>query len=99
MHCSCYESRWRQIGALCYPVPSHGTWVEDRERELYFPNNDLTVVILGAGRTGLKIAAQLKYLAVRTLVIDNKSCRRYGKSCRLPTTTFGRGKKKVDIRG
>lgn len=70
MHRSGCESRWHQIGALRYSTPNHGTWVEDREQELNFPNNDPTVVILGAGHTGLEIAARLKYLGLRTLVID-----------------------------
>ncbi|KAF8558001.1 FAD/NAD(P)-binding domain-containing protein [Imleria badia] len=59
-----------KIGAPHYSTPNHGTWLEDREQELNFPNNDPTVVILGAGHTGLEIAARLKYLGLPTLVID-----------------------------
>ncbi|KIJ18956.1 hypothetical protein PAXINDRAFT_166873 [Paxillus involutus ATCC 200175] len=61
-----------KIGALRHSTPNHGTWAEDRERELDFPNHDPTVVILGAGHTGLEIAARLKYVGVRTLVIDKQ---------------------------
>ncbi|KAF9244985.1 FAD/NAD(P)-binding domain-containing protein [Melanogaster broomeanus] len=82
------------IGALRYSIPNHGTWVEDRESELNFPNNDPTVVILGAGHTGLEIAARLKYLGVRTLVIDKQTRigdmwrYRYKSLCLHGTTCF-----------
>ncbi|KAF9222598.1 FAD/NAD(P)-binding domain-containing protein [Gyrodon lividus] len=60
------------IGALRHSTPNHGTWAEDRKCELDFPNNDPIVVILGAGHTGLEIAARLKYLGVQALVIDKQ---------------------------
>ncbi|KAH7888343.1 FAD/NAD(P)-binding domain-containing protein [Phlebopus sp. FC_14] len=60
------------IGALRYSTPNHGTWLADRERERDFPNHDPTVVILGGGHTGLEIAARLKYIGVRALVIEKK---------------------------
>ncbi|KIJ67523.1 hypothetical protein HYDPIDRAFT_173996 [Hydnomerulius pinastri MD-312] len=72
---TCLESLMEfpeKIGTLRYPTPNHGTWTEDRERELEFPNNDPVVIILGAGHTGLEIAARLKYIGVRALVIDRK---------------------------
>ncbi|KAI9572117.1 hypothetical protein HD554DRAFT_2015618, partial [Boletus coccyginus] len=43
-----------------------------REREFDFLNNDSTVVILGAGHTGLEIATQFKYPGVQTFAIDKK---------------------------
>ena len=45
-------------------------WEERRDRELNFADGDPAVLIIGAGHTGLEIAARLKYMSVSTLVID-----------------------------
>ena len=45
-------------------------WEERRDRELNFSDGDPAVLIIGAGHTGLEIAARLKYMSVSTLVID-----------------------------
>ena len=48
----------------------HVEWEERRDRELNFADGDPAVLIIGAGHTGLEIAARLKYMSVSTLVID-----------------------------
>ena len=45
-------------------------WEGRRYRELNLVDGDPTVLIIGAGHTGLEIAARLKYMSVSTLVID-----------------------------
>jgi len=45
-------------------------WEERRHHELNLADGDPTVLIIGAGHTGLEIAARLKYMGVSTLVID-----------------------------
>ena len=45
-------------------------WEERRHRELNLADGDPTVLVIGAGHTGLEIAARLKYMSVSTLVIE-----------------------------
>jgi len=45
-------------------------WEERRHRKLNMADGDPTVLIIGAGHTGLQVTAQLKYMGVSTLVID-----------------------------
>ncbi|EIW83472.1 FAD/NAD(P)-binding domain-containing protein [Coniophora puteana RWD-64-598 SS2] len=59
-----------QVGELRNQKAAHGTWEAKRAAESEFKNNDPTIVIVGAGHTGLEIAARLKYLGVRALVIE-----------------------------
>ncbi|KAH7907304.1 hypothetical protein BJ138DRAFT_1214828 [Hygrophoropsis aurantiaca] len=61
-----------KVGALRNSTADHGTWQERINAQTEFPNNDPTVVVVGAGHTGLEIAARLKYIGVPTLVIDRK---------------------------
>ncbi|KAH7889061.1 hypothetical protein F5I97DRAFT_784725 [Phlebopus sp. FC_14] len=61
-----------QIGPLRNRVAEHGTWEEKRRREAEFLDGDPTVIIVGAGHTGLEVSARLKYLGVPNLVIDKK---------------------------
>ncbi|KAH7925619.1 FAD/NAD(P)-binding domain-containing protein [Leucogyrophana mollusca] len=61
-----------KVGALRNPTADHGTWEERVRQQAEFPNNDPTVIVIGAGHTGLEIAARLKYIGVPTLVIDRK---------------------------
>ena len=37
-----------------------------------FSSNDPTVLVIGAGHSGLEIAARLKYIGVPTLIVDRK---------------------------
>ncbi|KAG2148713.1 uncharacterized protein EDB93DRAFT_1144408 [Suillus bovinus] len=62
----------QKIGPLRNKEADHGTWEEKRRQETDFLNNDPTVIVIGAGHTGLETAARLKYIGVPTLVIEKK---------------------------
>lgn len=62
-----------QIGPLRRKIAEHGTWEERRRREVELVDGDPTVIVIGAGHTGLEVAARLKYLGVPHLVIDKKA--------------------------
>ncbi|KAF9236329.1 hypothetical protein BU15DRAFT_50190 [Melanogaster broomeanus] len=61
-----------QIGPLRKRNFEQGTWEERRRQEVELLNGDPTVIVIGAGHTGLEVAARLKYLAIPHLVIDKK---------------------------
>jgi hypothetical protein len=52
-----------------------GTWPEQRrqERECVGPDQKPAVIIAGGGQSGLELAARLKYLGVKTLVIEREA--------------------------
>lgn len=59
-----------KIGALRNPDPNHGHWEEDRKREREFESLDPTVLIIGAGHSGLALAARLRCYEIPTLVVE-----------------------------
>ena len=59
-----------KIGALRDAEPNHGRWEEDRAREREFEKSDPVVLIIGAGQSGLDVAARLKSYDIPTLVIE-----------------------------
>lgn len=62
-----------RLGALrSFEKHQGGTWSERRRRELNFEDPDVTpaVVVVGAGQSGLDIAARLKCLDVPTLLVE-----------------------------
>jgi hypothetical protein len=64
-----------KLGPLRNPHMNHGNWEEARRREREFIDADgkqkePAVVIIGAGYSGLNLAARLKYLDVPTLVVE-----------------------------
>ena len=59
-------------GKLRNPVPNHGKWLEQRQREVEFVDSEPYVVIVGGGHSGLMTAARLKHLDVPTLVLDQR---------------------------
>jgi hypothetical protein len=46
-------------------------WAERRNKELEF-EQDPQVIVIGGGQSGLMMGARLKYLGVRTLIVDKK---------------------------
>ncbi|KAJ7113220.1 hypothetical protein C8R44DRAFT_741549 [Mycena epipterygia] len=62
-----------KIGHLCNPAPNHGKWEHDRQQALSFEHEEPTVLIIGGGHSGLDLAARLKYLDVRTLVVEKNA--------------------------
>ena len=62
-------------GPLREQEPKHGTWPEQRqrERECEAPDQQPAVLIVGGGQSGLELAARLKYLGVKTLVIEREA--------------------------
>ncbi|KAL1962858.1 hypothetical protein VTN77DRAFT_9133 [Rasamsonia byssochlamydoides] len=49
---------------------SKGTWLERRKKQLEFADEEPTVLVVGAGQSGLNIGARLQFLGVSTLIID-----------------------------
>ncbi|KAG2053681.1 hypothetical protein BDR06DRAFT_969900 [Suillus hirtellus] len=50
----------RKLGPLRNREADHGSWEEKRRQETEFSNNDLTVIVIGAGHSGLETAARSK---------------------------------------
>ena len=57
-------------GPLRDPEPNHGKWEADRKREREFEDREPVVVIIGAGQSGLDLAARLKCLGVPSLIVE-----------------------------
>jgi hypothetical protein len=58
------------LGPLRNPNPVHGFWPSDRERENNFLDREPAVLVVGAGQSGLDVAARLKVLGVDTVLIE-----------------------------
>ncbi|KAJ7159293.1 hypothetical protein C8R43DRAFT_882040 [Mycena crocata] len=59
-----------KIGGLRNEAPNHGRWAQERAQAVAFQDEDPTVLVVGGGHAGLDMAARLKYLGVRTLVVE-----------------------------
>lgn len=59
-----------KVGALRNPLPSHGKWVDQRQKEIEFEGIEPYVLIVGGGQSGLDLAARLKFLSVPTLIVE-----------------------------
>jgi phosphoglycerate dehydrogenase-like enzyme len=62
-----------KIGANRNFMPNHGKWADERAREVAFTNEDPAVLIIGAGQSGLDVAARLKALGVKTLLVESSA--------------------------
>ncbi|KAI0298791.1 FAD/NAD(P)-binding domain-containing protein [Multifurca ochricompacta] len=62
-------------GPLREQESKHGTWPEQRrqERECEGPDQQPVVLIVGGGQSGLELAARLKYLGIKTLVVEREA--------------------------
>ncbi|TFY82502.1 hypothetical protein EWM64_g1514 [Hericium alpestre] len=60
------------VGSLREQQPNHDKWQEKRRREIECEDEDPKVIIIGAGQSGLDVAARLKYLGVKSLIIERE---------------------------
>ena len=60
--------------------PNHGLWESERAKECAFEDTDPTVLIVGAGQAGLMVAARLKCLGIKSLIVEKN--RRIGDNWR-----------------
>ena len=59
-----------KVGALRNPLPNHGMWADQRQKELEFEGVEPYVVIIGGGQSGLDLGARLKFLDIPTLILE-----------------------------
>ena len=59
-----------KVGALRNPLPNHGEWADQRQKEIEFEGAEPHVVIVGGGQSGLDLGARLKFLDIPTLILE-----------------------------
>ncbi|KAF9522147.1 hypothetical protein CPB83DRAFT_823118 [Crepidotus variabilis] len=59
-----------QLGSRRNGLPNHGKWEEQRRKEVAFEDREPTVLVVGAGQSGLEVAARLKALGVDSLIVE-----------------------------
>jgi len=62
-----------KVGTLRNPLPNHGKWADQRQKELDFEDVEPYVVIVGGGQSGLDLGARLKFLDVPTLIVEKNT--------------------------
>lgn len=60
------------LGPLRNHAPNHGNWPTDRLRSISYLDREPAVVVIGAGQSGIGVAARLKVLGVDCLVVEKK---------------------------
>lgn len=58
------------LGARRNHLSNHGKWESERRKEVAFEDREPTVLIIGAGQSGLEVGARLKALGVDALIVD-----------------------------
>ncbi|MBN9621824.1 MAG: NAD(P)-binding domain-containing protein [Actinobacteria bacterium] len=66
------RGRRRPAGVTHGPTRSRSNWLDRRRRESAFVDGDPAVLVIGAGQSGLAIAARLGQLGVPTLVLERR---------------------------
>lgn len=69
-HLESLKEHPEKIGLLRSFAPNHGKWEGARRKEVAFEGVEPEVVIVGAGHSGLTVAARLGALGVKTLLLD-----------------------------
>ncbi|KIL55508.1 hypothetical protein M378DRAFT_1042155 [Amanita muscaria Koide BX008] len=59
-----------RIGPMRNAKPNHDNWEIGRNREIGFEQADPVVLVVGAGHSGLDVAARLKAYDVQTLIVE-----------------------------
>lgn len=59
-----------KVGVLRNPLPNHGKWVDQRQKEIEFEGVEPYVLIIGGGQSGLDLGARLKFLDIPTLIVE-----------------------------
>ena len=59
-----------KVGALRNPLPNHGKWLDQRQKEVEFEGVEPYVLIVGGGQSGLNLGARLKFLDIPTLIVE-----------------------------
>ncbi|KAI0320568.1 FAD/NAD(P)-binding domain-containing protein [Amylostereum chailletii] len=54
------------------PLPNHGLWHQKRRREVECEDEEPKAIVIGGGQSGLEIAARLKYLGVKALIVEKQ---------------------------
>lgn len=62
-----------KVGPLRNPLPNHGLWAKERTKEAEFLDTNPTVLIVGAGQSGLDLAVRLKAIGVSALIVDKNT--------------------------
>ncbi|KAF9652136.1 FAD/NAD(P)-binding domain-containing protein [Thelephora ganbajun] len=62
-----------QLGEHRNHLPNHGKWLEQRQHEAEFVDEEPYVLVVGGGHGGVHIAARLKHLGVPTLVVERNA--------------------------
>ena len=62
-----------QSGERRNQLPNHGKWLEKRQREVEFLDEEPHVLVVGGGHGGVHIAARLKHLGVPTLIVEKNA--------------------------